>query len=219
MKRMRTVCYDKLDSDRPLRQGDIFYPLPYVEAPLLDKMQILQKTSDTELKSFYSDWDHIQDGGKTAIAVGIRKVWGIVASQDCDASRAPNISLFEVEPYIHINPTPPTNAKRWTEALTERACKNASWMYLPINEEFGITDRMIINFDKVFQIPRVDLRKNIKLRKGRLTEVAYEHYRECIAQYYRRYPYNEWYPFNKDEASFYVSKGRCAIDELYPWQK
>jgi hypothetical protein len=212
------VVYDLLETDCPIRQGDIFYPLPYTEVSL-NNIQSLQKNDRAEMAVAVSNWDGLLEREEIVIITALRKTWGIIASQNCDASRIPNISLFQIEQYHTVNPTPPTNPKKWITTLTERACKNASWFYLPIDERLGIHDRMIVNFHKVFQIPRADLERNIKLRKGRLVDVAYEHYRESIAQYYRRYPYNEWYPMNREEAALYVDSGKCVSDDLYAWQK
>ena len=189
------MCYDLLESDCPIRQGDIFYPLPRTEISL-NNMQSLQKVGESTMAAVVSNWDSLQDREEIVISTALKKTWGIVATQNCDASRIPSISLFQIEPHQDIIRTPPKDSKGWIGVLTDRTCKNASWLYLPKDERLEIKDRMIINFHKVFQVPRLDLENNIKLRKGRLGNVAYEHYRESIAQYYRRYPYNEWYPMN-----------------------
>ena len=77
---------------------------------------------------------------------------------------------------------------------------------------------MAINFHNVIQLRLSDLSKNINiLRKGRLNKIAYEHYRECIAQYFRRYPYDEWYPLNKEEFDIYNKKYENKISP-FPWQ-
>jgi hypothetical protein len=76
---------------------------------------------------------------------------------------------------------------------------------------------MAVNFHEVFQIERIDLEKNINLRVGRLESFAYEHYREAIAQYFRRYPYNEWYSFNKSQLEYYATNIRkCKMEEIMP---
>ena len=56
-----------------------------------------------------------------------------------------------------------------------------------------------------------------ELRKGRLNEIAYEHYRESVAQYFRRYPYDEWYPLNKEELTEY--KREKEDIEPFDWQR
>lgn len=208
------MCYDPLDDRQPIRQGDIFFPLPRPKLSL-DEMEAISEDAGSKA----TNWIDIKDRDKIIVTLELEKSWGIVATQDCDATRSPLISLFQIEPFQHINKTPPTTPKKWVDMLTERACKNASWFYLPKDERFGINERMAVNFHKTFQIQRLDLENNIKLRKGRLVTVAYEHYRESIAQYYRRYPYNEWYSMNKEEANVYVSLSKCDVDDLYSWQK
>lgn len=71
---------------------------------------------------------------------------------------------------------------------------------------------MAVDFGEIVSIARCDIEDNLReLRKCRLNKVAYEHYRECIAQYYRRYPYDEWYPLNKEEFEAYrETKGDVA---------
>lgn len=215
------MCYDLLEPECPIRQGDIFYPLPYAELSLTN-IQALKKIGQENLVLQVSNWDILQDNEEIVISTALRKAWGIVATQDCDASRIPDISLFQIESFEIINRTPPNdkNVGSWINIITDRSCKNAGWFYLPKDERLEINGRKVVNFHKVFQIPRPDLEDNIKLRKGRLGRVAYEHYRESIAQYYRRYPYNEWYSMNKDEVDFYIKNlKKCTVDDLYPWHR
>ena len=212
------MCYNLLENDQPIRQGDIFYPLPYT----ILSLEALQTISMAGLKA--SNWDDIKDTVKdnkeddpVVISIGLRKTWAIVASQDCDASNAPNISLFQIEPFIDVYHSQPSSSKGWVGTLTERLCKNASWFYLPKDDSMGINSEMAVNFHKIIQLERVDLEQNKVLRKGRLADFAYEHYREAIAQYFRRYPYNEWYPFNKDQLEYYATNVRkCKIDDIMP---
>jgi hypothetical protein len=54
---------------------------------------------------------------------------------------------------------------------------------------------------------------------GRLNDVATEHFRESLGQFYRRYPYNEWYPLTPEEAAAYADAKKLEAVELYEWQK
>lgn len=74
------------------------------------------------------------------------------------------------------------------------------------------------NFHIVFHMRRDYLEKYVEeLRKGRLNKVAFQHYRESIAQYFRRYPYDEWYPLTNEEYLEYTKeKGHV---EPFEWQK
>jgi hypothetical protein len=66
-------------------------------------------------------------------------------------------------------------------------------------------------------LPRGELGDLRKLRKGRLNITAYEHFRERIAEFYRRYPYDEWYPLDKAEMETYKNEYPDAT--LFPWQE
>jgi len=54
------------------------------------------------------------------------------------------------------------------------------------------------------------------LRKGRLNPVADEHFRERIGEYFRRYPYDEWYALDRDELDEYRRKYPEVTP--FPWQ-
>jgi hypothetical protein len=213
------LCYDLPGVDQPIRQGDILYPLPYATLSL----DSLQSFSRAGFKA--SNWNDLMDSIKNdnddkcgiSILVALKKTWGIVASQDCDASNAPHVSIFQIEPFADVYKNPITTTKGWVSTLTERLCKNASWYYLPKDENIGINFEMAVNFHRVIQFDRAELERNKNLRMGRLADFAYEHYREAIAQYYRRYPYDEWYPFNKVQLEYYAKNiRRCEIEEIVP---
>ncbi|WP_155996384.1 hypothetical protein [Verrucomicrobium sp. 3C] len=46
--------------------------------------------------------------------------------------------------------------------------------------------------------------------------IADEHFRERIAEFFRRYPYDEWYPLNQDELQTYLEEYPDA--KPFPWQ-
>ena len=76
---------------------------------------------------------------------------------------------------------------------------------------------MGVDFLVTLRIPRIDLEEYSYLRKGRLNENAEAHFRERIAEFFRRYPYNEWYPLNQEEMEEY--KKRYPEAKLYSWQQ
>jgi hypothetical protein len=79
---------------------------------------------------------------------------------------------------------------------------------------------MVVPFENVFQVPAAGLKIRVaRLRRGRLNEVADEHFRESIAQYFRRYPVDEWYPLNKEEFDKYVKDETKSSTPPMPWQK
>ncbi len=206
------MSYEQLSEYQPIRQGDIFYPLPRPKL-LLDEMETISEDAGSEA----AKWSNIKDREKIFITIEVEKTWGIVATQDCDAAQSsPCISLFQVVPFIKVYGSTPSSPSKWVKVLTERICRNASWFYLPKDDSIGISIEMAVNFHRVFQIERTDLERNKFLRRGRLASFAYEHYREAIAQYYRRYPYNEWYPFNKDQLEAYARERDYQVSNITP---
>ena len=79
---------------------------------------------------------------------------------------------------------------------------------------------MGVDFESIFEVKREMLKKYIgKIRIGRLEdEVACPHFRERVAEFFRRYPYNEWYPLDKEEFLEYEKSQDEAI-EKYEWQR
>jgi len=75
---------------------------------------------------------------------------------------------------------------------------------------------MAVDFLVTLRIPREDLESLRSLRKGRLNPVADEHFRERIAEFFRRYPYDEWYPLNQEELATYAAAHEGT--KPYPWQ-
>lgn len=213
------MIYQPTGADDPIKQGDIFYPVPNIILDL-DNIPSINDDSSVEVKK----WEDIQKFPHSA-ALAVNQAWAIVASQDCDTSRAPMISFFIIKPFTTTsgNPTEfdskPT--KWWMERLTKKSKDDSGkWFYLPPDETIGFDERMVAVFQNIIQIPRESLesRKSV-LRKGRLNQVADEHFRESIAQFFRRYPYNEWYPLNKDEFSEYLTAKKDTGDiPPYDWQ-
>lgn len=56
-------------------------------------------------------------------------------------------------------------------------------------------------------------------RVGRLNHVGTEHFRESLAQYFRRYPYDEWYPLSSEELREYQNDIAPDHAEPFPWQR
>ncbi len=67
------------------------------------------------------------------------------------------------------------------------------------------------------RVPRAELEEVRYLRKGRLNNVADEHFRERIGEFFRRYPYDEWYPLDQDEMEAYIKE--YPDIRPFPWQE
>lgn len=208
------MIYDFPDRSQPIKQGDVFYPLPSISLDL-NKMAILSEKGTLE----EANWPIIKDKKNIVVNIPMKQVWGVVATQDCDASRAPIISFFGIDIFKEVTglDLPPKPNKR-VHMIIQKSRLNARWFYLPSDEKIGFEESMAINFHFVFHILRENLEQYVEeLRKGRLNKVAFQHYRESIAQYFRRYPYDEWYPLNNDE--FVEYKKENGTVKPFEWQQ
>lgn len=198
----------------PIRQGDIFETLPRVDLSLAE-LSVVSESNEPEAVS----WDAVRGSADPVTAVvGLRPVWAIVITQDCDTIRAPDITLCEIKPFgdvLHV--TLPTTPKGWTELLRKQAIQNLKWFYLPPDPTVGFANRMAVDFLATLRVARQDLEAARYLRRGRLNDVADEHFRERLAEFFRRYPYNEWYPFTKDEFEAYRAGHPQEVHLIHPY--
>jgi hypothetical protein len=166
------------------------------------------------------EWREIAlDQAEVTAVFAIRPVAAIVATQDCDATRSQDITLCEIRPFRDVYPTASQTStpKAWKNILTQHARVNHKWFYLPPDEQIGFVDKMAVDFMVTLRVPRIDLESLRELRKGRLNPVADEHFREHIAEFFRRYPYDEWYPLNSDELETY--RAQYPEARAFPWQE
>ena len=209
------MIYEHPDSDAPIRQGDIFIGLPRVEVSL-GRIPVLEDDGSMVER----DWREIafQEQQVTAI-LPLRPVAAIVATQDCDATHGQDITLCEIRPFRQVErkAAQTTAAKKWKDILTQHARINQKWFYLPPDERIGFVDKMAVDFPVTLRVPRVELETLRDLRKGRLNALADEHFRERISDFFRRYPYDEWYPLNEQELKSYIDDYPDA--QRFPWQQ
>jgi hypothetical protein len=165
-------------------------------------------------------WVEAADGGQAVRAImPARPVAAIVVSQDCDALRAPDLTLCEIRPFqdVERKSKDTTSPRRWVSILTQQARINQKWFYLPPDPRVGFRARMAVDFLVAFCLPRVELEELRGRRAGRLNEYAQAHFRERIAEFFRRYPYDEWYALDAAELAVYQRDHPDA--EPYPWQR
>ena len=199
--------------DEPIQQGDIFTGIPRFDFAL-KKIAVVVDDHPEE-----TSWESAaEEGIPITTIVQARPVIAIVISQNCDALRAPDINLCEVRDFrdIEIKSKETKTPKSWCRIITQQARLNQKWFYLPADEGVGFTEKMGADFFVTIRVPRVDLESLRHLRKGRLNEMAAAHFRERIAEFYRRYPYDEWYPLNKEEMEAYQKDYPDA--KSFPWQ-
>lgn len=213
------MIYQRPDPETPIRQGDIFRNVPRVEIAL-EELEAFDEHSNPVTAPWVALLDRWGPEPIRA-AVRIRPVVAIVITQDCDALRSPDISLCEVEKFTDVySPSSRTKtAEGWMSIITKHSRANCGWFYLPCDPKIGFVERMGARFSSVVRVAREDL-ENMRAqhRVGRLNEVATEHFRERLSEFFRRYPYDEWYPLTKEELRAYRHSKPEPV-EPYPWQK
>jgi hypothetical protein len=208
------VIYVSPGVDEPLTQGDIFAGLPRIDLSLGD-LDVVDENEDV----VSANWSQIaKEGRPVAAVVGMRPVCAIVITQNCDAQHSRDITLCEIRPFQDIEATcrEITATKRWVKIITQQARLNYKWFYLPPDDVLGFIGRMGVDFFSTVRVPRVDLEGFRVCRKRRLNDVAVAHFRERIAEFFRRYPYDEWYPLNTEELQAYCDEHPGT--QPFPWQ-
>jgi hypothetical protein len=208
------MIYDFPDKSAPIRQGDIFVGLPRIDISL-NRVLIVGETGERMAK-----WAEIvQKYEPLNIIVPVRPVIAIAATQDCDALHGRDITLCEIGEFrdVERKAKETTSAKSWKNIITQHARINQKWFYLPPDEKIGFSEKMAVDFMVTLRVPRAELEELRDLRKGRLNEIAEEHFRERIGEFFRRYPYDEWYPLDQEELQAYLREYPDA--KPFPWQQ
>ncbi|MGD0750299.1 MAG: hypothetical protein ABSA23_02710 [Anaerolineales bacterium] len=193
------MIYEVPKPDEPIRQGDIFRYIPRIEfdlgkLPVMEGKEILSK-----------DWINVSKINPITMIVAARPVEAIVINQNCDVVRTDDIALCEISTIDKVVPlSKDTKTPRsWERLITKHSRENLKWFYLPIDDDI-FKEKMAVDFRSVLHASRVYLEKNLEqLRIGRLNKIATEHFRERLSEYFRRYPYDEWYPLDKSEFEEY----------------
>lgn len=213
------MIYDFPDPRAPIRQGDIFQCIPRIDLNL----SALPILSDPVLRQVEAlDWLTVCHHAETIRALAtIRPIYAIVITQDCDVLRARDIALCEIDHFEKVYPNAKGAAypKKTMSLTTQHARSNLKWFYLPPEPRVGFTSPMAVDFQSVSRVSGAYLEQNVVgLRLARLNDLADEHFRERLAEYFRRYPYDEWYPLDKAEFEEY-RRSKPEPIQPYPWQE
>ncbi|QOJ35218.1 MAG: hypothetical protein HRU82_09770 [Nitrospira sp.] len=207
------MIYEYPTLSDPIRQGDIFIGLPRIDLSL-SRVLVVKEDEPVEMS-----WSDISKSGEPVTAlVGVRPVAAIVASQDCDVTNGRDVTLCEIREFRQVEgkAKETKTAKSWKNIITQHARINLKWFYLPPDVKVGFAEKMGVDFMITLRVPRADLNSLLSLRKGRLNSIADEHFRERLSEFYRRYPYDEWYGLDKDELKTYVEDYPDITP--FPWQ-
>ena len=182
-----------------IRQGDIFVKLPRIDFSL-SNLVVLGDEVDVQL-----DW-LAAVGASLApltIAVAARPVMAIVVTQDCDTLRASQITLCEIRPLADVIGDIGQSLSKRVTNIPQQSKKNLKWFYLPPDTGARVSERMAVDFQVTLSVSRTDLERLKGMRTARLNPEADEHFRERLSEFYRRYPVDEWYPFDREEFAEY----------------
>lgn len=208
------MIYEFPDEGEPICQGDIFIGVPRVDISL---QEVLLADAEGER---VARWEELAGRKQPVnVIVAVRPVAAIVATQDCDALRSRDITLCEIREFRDVEGKSQntTSPKSWKNILTQQARINQKWFYLPPDERLGLTKKTAVDFLVTIRVPRVDLERLRSLRRGRLNATADEHFRERIGEFFRRYPYDEWYALNEAEMCEYQKE--YADAKPFSWQR
>lgn len=218
------MIYDFPDSTQPIRQGDIFKNVPRV---FFDPSKFSKLQQDEESPFVETNWLSELEYESIQAVSSVMPVYGIIFTQDCDTQHRGALALFLVDRCTNIiGPSPNSDKNQvdwWVKKIVTHTRLEERWFYLPSDEKIGFSDKMAVDFRVVIPVEREFLESNLsQLRIGRLNDEADEHFRERIAQYYRRYPYDEWYPLNREEYLWYLRQNRKndpSAAPPRPWQE
>jgi hypothetical protein len=213
--RIPQLIYEFPAESEPIRQGDIFVRMPKVGLSLRT-LQVI----DPEGVTSSANWAEIAKAGSpVSLGAGLTPVTAIVATQDCDAVRAPEIVLCEIKtfPEVEASAKDKTSPKRLANLITQQSKINQKWFYLPPDPKIGFDTKMAADFRLTLRVLRDDIEMFKSLRVGRLNALAEAHFRERLGEFFRRYPYDERYNLSADEFQEY-NKDRGGVVKPFPWQ-
>ena len=223
------MIYEFVEPDSPIRQGDIFRGVPRVDVSLSTVVALSRKNDviTTDWRSALEDSELVERGLKNVpiirAVLPVSSVDAIIISQDCDAVRDEGLSLCEIAELPDVwKMAKDANGPQWyAKMIGKQGTDLLKLFYLPEENAnsivVGFDKKMGVDFSEVFRIQREELEALKSLRRGRLIKEAYEHFREKLAQYFRRYPVDPWYPLNADEFEHYAKGG--GSPERRAWQE
>ncbi|MCD6556427.1 MAG: hypothetical protein J7K64_04465 [Bacteroidales bacterium] len=225
---MEDVFYYSKNKSISLGQGDIFSYLPFFNI----NSSIVDVIFPGDEEPVYKETDLAEyvpsDSGvlKNVVTDVILKP-GIVITQNCDVLRSDYISFCEIGRFddIETSLNEKTSELNKLLFLTKKYAHQEKYFYLQDDDRF-FSDRMAVDFSRIYQIKRTLLEKMINKRIASLGKIPLEHFRVKISNYFKRFAYDGWYMLNKDEfEAFYKykqekekRKNELDLIKPFPWQ-
>jgi len=192
-----------------LGQGDIFKHLPFFDLKSNEVINIVpENTGSVKLSRDLASYVPDQNGELTNVLADIIFRPGIIITQNCDVLRSEYVSFCELRPYTDFEKDfekQTTDIKK-VNFLTKNFRNKDKFFYLLFDESV-FQERMAIDFSRIYQIRRELLETMKNKRLAHLGTVPLEHFRIKIANYFKRYAYDEWYILNRSEfGEYYTDK-------------
>jgi hypothetical protein len=214
------MIYESVQIETPIKQGDIFRGIPRVDFSLSEVAIIDDDNTPRQVT-----WkDLLSENGNSAVVSAVlpmKSVDAIVITQNCDAVRSEYLCLCQIDDFLETigkKESPPSNSNKWQSLIISHSRTNLRYFYLPVDNQYGFNEKKAVDFRVILRIPRIDIETLKELRVCRLNTIATEHFRETMAQFFRRYPYDEWYPLTKEEYEAYT-RAKDEYIKPFPWQK
>ncbi len=199
---MSSTIYEySYGDDPPIRQGDIFFNLPYFNYDFLtkskpEKLDIPIDESEEILKKI------VRDGGQIPVEGFYYSTWGILASQDCDNRKNRDLIFYPLIPVEAL-----LESDNIIETVENKIVKSTRHVYIPKlilsnGNEHGPFE---INFYNPFNVPYNILIENLEYCwKARLIEKARKVFIGKITHFYTRTPVDEFIFLENEEITSYL---------------
>lgn len=214
------MIYETVSTELPIKQGDVFRGIPRVDFSL-STIAVIDEDDSKRQATWKELLSENGQATKVVAVLPMTSVDAIVITQNCDAIRGEYVCLCQIDDFLDATgkkDNPPGSVKKWQSLITTHSRSNQRWFYLPADSVFGFNDRKAVDLRVILRIRRADLESLRELRICRLNHMASEHFREAIAHFFQRYPYDEWYPLTKEECQAYCESKQETV-RPYPWQE
>ena len=213
------MIYNSVDTAEPIKQGDIFRGIPRVDFSF-STIAVIDEDEGQRQVTWRDVIEEASGPAAVAAVLPVRSVDAIVITQNCDAVRGEYLCLCQIDEFLIATgkAEPPKTPRKWTSLITRHSRENLRWFYLPPAPSLEFEHAMAVDFRVIIRVQRMDLEMMRDLRIGCLSQIGAEHFRESLAHFFRRYPYNEWYPLTKDQFQAYAADSPEPV-KPYPWQE
>jgi hypothetical protein len=204
-----------------LGQGDIFSSLPFIEIDSPKVVELIAEgdqlvPKEIDLVNYISSQPR-----ETNLAVKSTLQAAIIITQNCDLLRSDYVSYCKVTRLRNVEKNMSDSQGKRIKFLTKTYREQAKYYYLPAEQPYGFEEDMAVDFSSIHQIKKEVLEQLLNKRTSRLNDMALDHFREKMANYFKRFAYDGWYVLNKSDFEFYLNtleENEKVRTSPYGWQ-